>query len=409
MSARRIIEDIFTKPTVFRRKDVLYPEYIPSYLPHREKQLKKLAEIFRNLILNPGEVSQRALVVGDIGTGKTVTTRSFGKELKGIAKAKNIDLKYIHINCHKDRTLYEVVIDIAKQAEVPIPSRGFSAQEVFEYFLKYLERNKSYALIALDEFNYFIETAGNDAVYFLIRIYDENPEQVKRINYIFIVRNLSTLYKLDTATYSYLIKNIVEFKPYTSSELIDILRMRSEEAFHPGSIDEKVIKYIADLEGYDRGGSGNARVAIETLLLAGEAADQEGSKTITLEHVRRARGLLSSDIVNISDSLYYLNLHELLLLKSIINVLKKIKTPYTTMGSVEKEYMHLCSIYGYTHRKHTQVYEYIMNMSKMGIIETRPSGKGTRGRTTLIGIGEVPLEPLEQKIDELLKVKSDTR
>jgi hypothetical protein len=40
----------------------------------------------------------------------------------------------------------------------------------------------------------------------------------------------------------------------------------------------------------------------------------------------------------------------------------------------------------------------------MSIINTKISGKGFRGRTTLISV-PVPLEPLEKRVDELIDKK----
>jgi cell division control protein 6 len=408
-SARRIIEEAFVKPTVFKKKEALYPEYIPPSLPHRERQLRRLAEIFRILVSSPGEASVKAVVVGGVGSGKTVTTRLFGMELRSIARRKGIDLRYVHINCHRDRSLYEVVSEMARQADVPISHRGFSPHEIFSYMHQYIDRQRAYLLVTLDEFDYFVDVAGSDAVYFLMRIYDEHPEMHKRISYILIMRSLSNLSKIDSATYSYVTRYVVEFEPYRSGELRDILRQRREEAFHPGTVGDDVIDYIADLEGIDRGGPGNARAAIETLLLAGEAADSEGSQVVSIEHVRRARGFVAPDVVTISDALQYLSLHELLALKALIRGLRKAQTPYITMGAMEREYRDVCGIYGEQPRRHTQFYEYVVNMKRMGIIEARPSGKGMRGRTTLVGIGGAPLDPLEKRVDELIRVRMNGR
>ncbi|RLG85460.1 MAG: cell division control protein Cdc6, partial [Thermoprotei archaeon] len=304
-SARRLIESVFSKPSVFKNREALYPEYVPTVLPHREEQIKQLAEIFKSLIISPGSISQRAMLVGGVGTGKTVTARAFGRELRALAKGRGLDLRYIHVNCHRDRTLFEVITEIARQLGAPVPFRGLSAQEIFVALLNYMERENVYALVTLDEFDYLINIAGNDAVYFLVRIYDEYPEMVKRVSYIFIARDLLALRKLDPATESYILKHVVRFNPYTSSELFDILSARRSEAFYEGTVPDEVLRYIAEYEGIDKGGGGNARAALETLLLAGEAADHDGLGRVTVEHVRRALGIVNPDIVVVNDLLVY--------------------------------------------------------------------------------------------------------
>ncbi|MGC9008998.1 MAG: ORC1-type DNA replication protein [Sulfolobales archaeon] len=403
MDPKKIIEETLSKPSVFYKKEALYPEYVPKTLPHRENQIRQLAEYFRPLLTSPGSASIKVLSVGGVGTGKTVSTKAFGRDFRDIAMRKGIDVRYVHINCHRSRTLHEVITEVIKEVNVPIPSRGFSARELLEFLHQYLDRHNIYVIITLDEFDYFVETSGSEAVYFLMRIYDEYHEWVKRLNYIMISRDYSVIYKLDQATYSYVTKNIVKFYPYKISELIDILSVRRDEAFHKGTVPDEVIRYIAELEGVDGGGSGNARAAIETLLLAGEAADQENSPIVKIDHVRKARAMISPDIIIISEALNNLNTHELLLLKALIERLMRKGTPYVSLSEVEEEYNNIATLYSQTPRKHTQVYEYIMNMKRMGILETKPSGKGRRGRSLLIGIGGAPLEPVAKKINELLE------
>ncbi|ALL01686.1 ORC complex protein Cdc6/Orc1 [Pyrodictium delaneyi] len=408
-TARDIIESVLEHPSVFKSREKLYPEYVPAYLPHREEQLKSLATYFRPLLLEPGTISQRVLLVGSIGTGKSATARRFGSDFKHLARQRGIKLEYVHVNCHRDRTLYFVVQEIARQLHIPIPPRGLSAQEMFQIILKHLENRNIYTIITLDEFDYFIEVAGNDAVYFLVRTYDEHPELTKRISYIFITRGLTSLSRLDSATESYLVRNVIHFKPYTSAELFDILKYRSSEAFYEGTISDDVLNYISELVGVDTGGSGNARLALEILMLAGTEADNEGSPTVTIEHVRRAFAKTNPNLsIMINDVIKHLPLHELLILLAAIRSLRHSSEAYVRIGEVEEEYQRICEEIGEKPRRHTQVYEYVMDLKKRGIIDARVSGKGYRGKSTLIGISIGPLELLEKHITEIIEYKRET-
>ncbi len=404
-SARDIVASVLEAPSVFKSKEKLYPEYVPQSLPHREEHLRRLAQLFKPILLSPGAISQRVLLVGGIGTGKTVTARAFGREFKKLGKERGIDIEYVHVNCHRDRSLYTVVLEISKQLGLPTPTRGLSAQEMYAAILEYLEDRDKHAIITLDEFDYFIEVAGSDAVYFFVRTYDEYPYASKRVNFIFIARNARSLSALDPATESYLLRNIVRFDPYTSQELFDILVERRNEAFYEGTVEDEVLKYIADIEGVDKGGKGNARAALEMLLLAGEAADHEGAGKVTIEHVRKANALVNPELTAVFDSILYLPLHELLILLAAVRVLKRKGEAYARMGEVEQEYRQVCEELGEEPRKHTQVYEYVMNLKKLGVIDARISGKGYRGKSTLIGISGAPLDALERKLIELIDKK----
>ncbi len=403
---RDIIESELSRPSVFKSREKLYPEYVPARLPHREEQLKSLAAYFKNVLLEPGAIAQRVLLVGGIGTGKTATARRFGQEFSSVARQRGLNFEYVHVNCHRYRTLYFVVQEIAMQLRIPIPPRGLSAQEMYKLILKRMEDRDMYAIVTLDEFDYFIDVAGNDAVYFLVRTYDEYPHLAKRISFIFVTRDLTSLGKLDSATESYLVRNIIRFQPYTAQELYDILAYRAEEAFHPGTVSEDVLRYIAELEGVDTGGSGNARLALEILLLAGMEADKEGAPAVTIDHVRKAFTSTNPNLsVMVNDIIRDLPLHQLLLMLAIVRLLRATGKPYVRMGEVEEEYHRVCEEYGEKPRRHTQIYEYVNDLKRRGVIEAKLSGKGHRGKTTLIGISLGPLEALENYITEIIDLK----
>ncbi|MGC9181734.1 ORC1-type DNA replication protein [Thermogladius sp. KZ2Tp1] len=401
----KIIEEEVERPSIFKSKESLTPEYIPDTLPHREKELKELASYFKHLVSSPGSFSQRVLLIGGVGTGKTATARVFGRDFTRYALTKGYKVKYAHVNCHSNRTLYNVIADMSRQLNAPLPSRGLSAREMFEALLAHLDETDQYAIISLDEFHYFASLAGRDAVYFIVRAYDVFETPVKRLNFVFISQDTAKLSLLDPSLESYLLRHMIKLEPYTSAQLLDILKYRASKAFYEGTYDDTVLKFIADYEGRDKGGGGNARHAIEVLMIAGVMAENEGAKRITLEHARKAIMKISRDIVNVSEAINYSSLHELLVLLAAVRLLRRTGNPYVKIGDVEKEYEMVCETLGQQPRRHTQVYEYVMNLKKAGIIEAKSSGKGMKGRTTLIGINYGPLDMLEQYLMDLIKRK----
>ena len=72
------------------------------------------------------------------------------------------------------------------------------------------------------------------------------------------------------------------------------------------------------------------------------------------------------------------------------------------MGEVEDMYKSICEEYDTEPRAHTQVWEWIQDLTSHGIIDTKRSGVGHRGQTTLIGLSEIPAEKLEQFLTKLL-------
>lgn len=402
----KIIEDELSKQTIFKNKESLMPEHLPDKLPHRENEIKQLVSYFRHLITSPGSISQRVLVVGGIGTGKTALVKLFGKMFTRMTREKGYSVVYVHVNCHRNRTLYNVIHDIARQLAIPLPPRGLSAKEMYDALLSYLEEIDLHVIIGLDDFHYFASISGNDSVYFLARTYDAH-EGLKYVNFIFIASDTYKLAFLDPGVKEYLSRHVIKLEPYTSIQLLDILRYRASLSLYENTYDDDVLQFIANYEGFDRGGSGNARHALEILLLSGDIAEKEGSKKIMIEHVRKALMDLSREIVNVSEVIKHSTLHELLVLLAIVKLLKKTGRREVRIGEVEEEYKLICDLFNEIPRKHTQLYEYIQNLSRTGVINAYPSGRGLRGRTTLITIHYGPLDVLEKYIVELISKRRE--
>ncbi len=396
-----MIKDEFEKSGIFKDESKLFPDYVPERLPHREEQLRALARLFRVILKSPGIISQKVIIVGNVGTGKTAVSKRFGYLFEKIAREKGVNLKYVHVNCHKDRTLFLILKRIGDVLSAGIPKRGLSPYEMMHVIKEHLRKNNMYLLVTLDEVNFLIRSSGEDVLYDIIRITEEEEEGEHRFSYIFISRDLSVFEFLDRSITSSMMHNVIKFPPYTSSQIFDILFERAKEAFLPGVLDIEVIKLIAEITGVDKGGSGDARYALELLWRAGKYAEQEGKEKITLEHVRKAKQdthpIISMELIE------GLSRHEKLLLLAIARCLAKSEKAMVPFGMVEKEYRIVCEEWGERPRRHTQIWEYLQNIRNAGIIATEISGVGYRGKTTLISLQDVPAKILEKHLVEYLR------
>lgn len=413
--SERSLEDMMAeilsgKNRLVVKPNVLTPEYIPKRLPHREGKIQELTLIFRDMLTMPNQVSLRAVVLGRTGTGKTVTTMTFGQKFQDLAmQLKGMRVYYVHVNCHKYRTLFLILNNIIEKLNLPVSPRGLSSQEMFMIVHDYLEKRNAQLLLALDEFDYFIMNASQEDVYFLARVYDEFNLKDKRVHYIFIARDMSSLASLDKSIRDHVLTNVIEFPPYSSNELKDILMDRIQEAFVPSSVPEETVDYIANTYGADKGGLGNARLAIETLGLAATIAEKEGSLVVTVEHAKKANERLNPQVALIRDDLNALDLHQLLLLKALINLTKRSPNDFFAMGRLEEEYRNVCSNYNQQPRRHTQVFEYLRKLRYMGLVNTRASGKGMRGRTTLVSLAVSASQDLENLVEDAINAKLSGR
>ena len=74
------IEDELSRRSVFKSEQFLSIDYVPENLPHRQSELRTLAQNFKTLITSPGRTSQRFIIEGPVGTGKTAAAGSRRKE-----------------------------------------------------------------------------------------------------------------------------------------------------------------------------------------------------------------------------------------------------------------------------------------------------------------------------------------
>ncbi len=393
-----IISGEIGRPSVFKDESKLFPDHVPMNLVHREPQLRSLSRAFRAILETPGAISQKVTLVGDVGVGKTAVAKRFGSTLESIAKERGIDLRYVHVNCYKDRTLFLVVKKVTQHIIPAIPDRGFSAQELFETLWNTLEDEGIYLLLALDEIDFLISVAGEKEapLYFLSRATDEFLNRKQRMSLILVTRNLDFIAGLDKSVQSTLLHNVIRFENYSAAQLYDIIRLRSMESLKEGAIDDDVLLMISDMASP----RGDARYALELLWRAGKYADSEASNRVLPEHVRKAQLDVSQFPMQI---VLDLPLHERLFLLSVAKALKKTKSAYVTMGEVEASYRILCEDMKVEARKHTQFWEYLQNLKNLGILHTKISGAGFRGKTTLIGMLSLSVEAVEKNLSAVLK------
>jgi cell division control protein 6 len=79
------------------------------------------------------------------------------------------------------------------------------------------------------------------------------------------------------------------------------------------------------------------------------------------------------------------------------------KKAYITMGEAEEAYKIVCEEYGEKRRAHTQFWKYVGDLDALGLIDTKLSGEGVVGKTTLISLPEIPSKILSDNLERSLK------
>jgi len=393
-----IVKEILSRPTVFLNEGPLSLEYVPSRLPHREDKLGFLIQLFRFALEKPGSMSQRVLITGDVGTGKTVLCQRFGLDIAKAAKNRKVNLHYVHVNCRENKgSLFLIMKRALEKLSPEFPKRGFAPEELLQVLMDILDDQNAHLILALDELESLIQTEGSTPIYTLTRIQEERPGAPMRLSLVCILREPAYLDKLDPSTIGTLQRNFVRLEKYSANQLEAIISDRVELAFKEGAVPEATVAFLADVAG----SSGDARYAIELLWRAGKYADSESSRTVSVEYVRKA--IASVYPAMRTDYIAALSIHEKLLLLALSRLLIERDAAYVSMGEVEREYQAACDEFNEEPRQHTQVWKYARALSSIGVISAQKSGEGMRGRTTLLGLAQVPASTMQESLEAALE------
>ncbi|NIN53176.1 MAG: AAA family ATPase [Nitrososphaeria archaeon] len=385
--------------SVFRDETKLDINYVPHRLPHRVKQQHLLMEFFNFALQNPEKMTQRVIITGAVGTGKTVLSQRFGADIMREAKKREVNLYYAPINCREYRgSLFLILHQVVSIFHSNFPRRGYSAEELLDILLQVIDEQGAHVILTLDEFESLIEREGSEAVYKLTRLQETRPNKPQRVSLICILRNLEALEQLDASARSTLQSNIIHLDTYSKQQLIDILNDRAALAFKPLTMPEDTISLTAELAFSE---NGNARFGIELLWRAGKYADADDLDMVTPECVRKA--VSSVFAVMRKSDLDSLKLHERLFLLGIARLFKESERAYASLAQTEQGYAVICEEFNVRPHSHTQLWNYLQILSDMGIVETEVSSTGSRGRSTFIFLPRIPAQELEKELTLLLQ------
>jgi cell division control protein 6 len=359
----------------------LLPDYLPSRIPHREEDLERLFKVFSPM-LSPTPTPATSFMVGAVGSGKTMLARKIGEKLEDEGRRNGVIVKAVTVNCRIDRGPSSVLNRVVQSLGLSFPKRGYEVQETLRFIMDELRQLRACLLLVLDEVDSLVASNGSSLLYSLARINETvNPPP---LSLLLVTKDLKFFWEVDASTRSSLQKVVIRLAPYTEGQLYNIILSRAEEALRPGALGADTARLIAG----SGGDSGDARYAIELLYRAAKIADYSGADRIRPVDVQEARNSLPPQVS--LEELSYLTKHERAILLAAAQILSPTERAFVSTGELEAEYRSLCASLNLKPYKHTMVWMVVQNLKARGFFVTSQSGKGRRGRTTLIGLNMPP-------------------
>jgi cell division control protein 6 len=256
---------------IFKNEEILSAEYLPDLLPHRENQIKQLAN---NLLpATRGRKPQNTFLFGSPGIGKTAVTKFVFKQFEEYSGVKTF-----YINCWEYRSAHAILAKIAIELEALALRKGMGKDEILEKIIEGCKKTRKGLVVCLDEVDQLI-FAEDEALYDLLRInqYIENPFGI-----VFVSNNPYVFTNVDPRIRSSLNIESIEFRPYSLEEMKDILHVRMRNAFV--AVEEGVLLLAANAAVNN---GGDVRIGLECLMKAGRLAEQEHASKVKVEHVKK--------------------------------------------------------------------------------------------------------------------------
>jgi cell division control protein 6 len=259
---------MFEERKIFKNEEVLFPDYLPQILLHRENEIRQLAQ---NLLpASEGRKPQNTFIFGPPGTGKTACIKFIFREFEDYS-----GIKTIYINCWDFKTTCAVFSKVILDCGFMVQRKGWAKDEILMRFVEVSKKLNKGLIICLDE----ADQLEQEVLYDFLRIgqYVNLPLGLVLISnspYIFSNYEPRIRSSLDVEE--------IEFRPYSLNEMRDILMERAKAAFF--SFDSAIVLLAAN-HAVKKGG--DVRVGLQALFKAGKEAERENCERVEVRHMRK--------------------------------------------------------------------------------------------------------------------------
>lgn len=379
--------------TIFLDRSKLSPRYVPTELPHREKEIERIYHTFRDSFNSPERFPLTIMqIVGPAGIGKTSTVLATMRLLDDQFEKNRLKMKVAYVNLKlQGGNKYAIYRFILEKIAPELPAQGLSAEEMLRFLLRYLIENKIFAFIVLDEIDYLIKiTKDSGIIYDLTRLNEFDPESPCHVKgVVFVARSTEFYSKLDQAELSSLGRVPVRFPMYSLKQVGDILSKRCSEAFRPRIVGSDLIDKVSEIT-VSSDVKGDIRYSLELLLYAGNLAESNNAGAVSLEHILKVHSQIHPSLT--LDQIRELSKNQLVTLLAVTIAMRVRDKNYVDIREIRSHAIAICE--DLKIRK-LEVEDYLDDLRTKNIIEIRSLKE--------IGIHSVSVDELQAVLRRQIK------
>jgi len=247
-----------------KNANIFNNSYIPQDIPARDSHIKNLHSCFSPALKRSKPL--HAWLCGKPGTGKSLVAKYFLQDLM-----EKHQINGVYINCWRTNSFYSVLDTVLNELRFGFGDERDTRVKLYQF--ERLVREKPFVIV-LDEVDLMPLKDRNAMIY--------NFCNIGKIGLICISESMYSILSLEDRIKSRLNPRVIRFEPYTTKDLIGILRERALLALDSQRWNENILKKIAEIA------KGDARIAIHTLKGACQHSEEEACKSIELKHIKKS-------------------------------------------------------------------------------------------------------------------------
>jgi len=273
MPIKEIRNLLGSEETLFSNSEVFNPDHIPEQFMFRDSQIKELTFALKPAM--SGGRPTNTFLIGNPATGKTTSIRLVFEQLAE-ATQKIIP---VYINCHLNSSAFKIFSEIRKAVlGMPAPDTGIPITRVRDEVFSKLAKDGKALVVALDDINYlFASGIADDVLYSILRCHESVSGAIASV---FAISTEDVLHKLDDRVRSIFSPVRIDYHPYGSDEIFDILQARCEAGLYPDVLRPGLLRKITER-------TKDLRHGIELVKQSAIAAEADASRSIEERHVEK--------------------------------------------------------------------------------------------------------------------------